>query len=479
MKRYSSQNFVLAAMIVTVSMTFIDQTIIALAVPKIQAELHLSQSGVQWVINAYVLAMAATFMVAGKFADSFGHKKMVIIGTLIFAISSGACGFTQSNSYSEAWIITFRALQGVGAALLFSSALALVIATIPLAQRGLKLAVFFAITGAMTGIGPLLGGYLTAWKWQAVFWVNIPVAIAALILIVIAEPVDHVRRVPLDWKGSIVIAAGMTLSVLGFQHASSWGWSNAKTIVCIAAGVALLAGFVVVERRANYPLANLAIFKIRAFFVENIVLFLASMVFVSLFFFASVYAQVSLLDSSSTAGLYILTFFIGFAPAAMRGGRIMDKVGAKGVVVVGAAVSAIGFFLWSERLTTLSSGSQWWAIILAGAGMGLIIGPAATDASNRSAKETYGEVTGITQTVRYFGSSVGLAVFMTILIQNTSAGASYYELARSSAGRLEFAHAMQDVFYAMSAILAVTFVVALVGLQRGRQEVIPDLETTA
>ena len=157
----------------------------------------------------------------------------------------------------------------------------------------------------------------------------------------------------------------------------------------------------------------------------------------------------------------------------------MDKVGAKGVVVVGAAVSAIGFFLWSERLTTLSSGSQWWAIILAGAGMGLIIGPAATDASNRSAKETYGEVTGITQTVRYFGSSVGLAVFMTILIENTSAGASYYELARSSAGRLEFAHAMQDVFYAMSAMLAVTFVVALVGLQRGRQEVIPDLETTA
>ena len=229
-KRIASQNFVLAAMIVAVSMTFIDQTIIALAIPQIQSKLHLTESGVQWVINGYILALAASFMMAGKFADSFGHRKMVLFGTLLFAASSAACGFTPVNGSSEAWIIAFRVLQGVGAAFLFSAALSLVIATIPLAQRGIKLAIFFAITGAMTGIGPLLGGYLTEWTWRAVFWVNIPVAIVALVLILMSDPVDEVHKMPIDWTGTVLVAAGMFLSVFGFQHASTWGWQNVKTL---------------------------------------------------------------------------------------------------------------------------------------------------------------------------------------------------------------------------------------------------------
>jgi EmrB/QacA subfamily drug resistance transporter len=478
-KRFAGQNVVLAAMIVAVSMTFIDQTIIALAIPQIQRELHLTQSGVQWVINGYVLALAASFMVAGKFADSFGHRKMVLFGTFLFAASSAACGFTPVGSYSEAWIIGFRCLQGIGAAFLFSAALALVIATIPLAQRGFKLAIFFAITGAMTGIGPILGGYLTQWTWRAVFWVNIPVAVLALILILISDPVDEIHRVPIDWRGTILVAAGMLLSVFGFQHSSTWGWVNVKTIGCIVAGLLILAVFALMELRTKSPLINLRIFRVRAFLVENLILFFASMVFVSLFFFASLYAQISLLDSPSQAGLYILIFFIGFAPAAMRGGKIMDKFGAKGVVVIGAAVATIGFFLWSQKLPGLSSGNQWWAIIIAGAGMGLIIGPASTDASNRSPRETYGEVTGIIQTVRYYGSSVGLAVLGTILIQRTASGGSYYQEAASLSGRLDFAHGMKDVFTAMAIIMAVCFVIAIVGLRKGIQTEIPDLASTA
>ncbi len=478
-KRIASQNFVLAAMIVAVSMTFIDQTIIALAIPQIQSKLHLTESGVQWVINGYILALAASFMMAGKFADSFGHRKMVLFGTLLFAASSAACGFTPVNGSSEAWIIAFRVLQGVGAAFLFSAALSLVIATIPLAQRGIKLAIFFAITGAMTGIGPLLGGYLTEWTWRAVFWVNIPVAIVALVLILMSDPVDEVHKMPIDWTGTVLVAAGMFLSVFGFQHASTWGWQNVKTLGCIIVGIAILVLFVLAELRAKHPLINLRIYKIRAFFVESLVLFFASMVFVSLFFFASLYAQVSLGDSSSQAGLYILIFFIGFAPAAMRGGKIMDKVGAKGVVVVGGAVATIGFFLWAQRLPDLSSSNQWWAIIIAGAGMGLIIGPASTDASNRSPRETYGEVTGILQTIRYYGSSVGLAVLATVLANRTMSGASYRQEASTGAGRLDFSNGMKDVFYAMAAIMAVTFVIALAGLRKGIQEEIPDLEDTS
>lgn len=474
--KMSPNNLVLAAMIVAVSMTFIDQTIIALAVPAIQKNLGLSASGVQWVINGYVLALASAFMVAGKLSDSFGHRKMVIFGSVAFAAASAACGFTPVGPNSEAWIITFRVIQGVGAAFLFSAALALVVATFPLQQRGFKLAIFFAITGAMTGLGPLLGGYLTEWTWRAVFWVNIPVAIVALILISISRPVDTVERQRIDWRGAILVAAGMALSVFGFQRSSTWGWTDERTIACIVAGLALLVIFALVELRTTNPLANLRIFKVRAFFVENLVLFFASMVFVSLFFFASLYAQISLGNSTSEAGLYIMTFFIGFAPAAMRGGKILDKVGAKGVVVVGAAVSTVGFYLWSQQLTDLSYSSQFWYIIIAGAGMGLIIGPASTDAINRAQKESYGEVTGIAQTVRYYGSSVGLAVLGTILIDNTTAGSNYYADAQIANGRIEFADAMQKVFVAMAVIMAITFVISIIGLRAGRQTDIPGAQ---
>ena len=171
-----------------------------------------------------------------------------------------------------------------------------------------------------------------------------------------------------------------------------------------------------------------------------------------------------------------MTFFIGFAPAAMRGGKILDKVGAKGVVVVGAAVSTVGFYLWSQQLTDLSYSSQFWYIIIAGAGMGLIIGPASTDAINRAQKESYGEVTGIAQTVRYYGSSVGLAVLGTILIDNTTAGSNYYADAKTSAGRIEFADALQKVFVAMAVIMAITFVISIIGLRAGRQTDIPGTQ---
>lgn len=473
--KISAPNLVLIAMIFAVSMTFIDQTIISLAVPELQRELKLSPSGVQWVLNAYVLALAASFILAGKLSDIFGHRRLVIIGIAVFAGASTACGFTPVGEYSEAWIITFRVIQGVGAAFMFAAALALVVATFPLSQRGVKLAIFFAITGAMTGLGPIVGGYLTEWTWRAVFWVNIPIAIIALILTARIRPTDPTHRVAVDWWGALLAALGMGLSVFGFQQASTWGWSDTRTIACITAGVIFLAIFVVFELRRRVPLVDLRIFKIRAFTVENIVLLFASMVFVPLFFFSSLYSQISLGDSTSEAGIYIMTFFIGFAPASIRGGKIFDKVGAKYVVTTGAAIAAVGFWLWSNQLTQLSWNDQWWAIVIAGAGMGLIIGPASTDGVNRASRMSYGEATGILQTFRYYGSAVGLAILSTILIDQTGAVGSYYQDVKTASGRIAFAEASQKVFTAMAIVMVITFVISVIGLRPGVQKSTPDL----
>ena len=410
-----SKNLALTAMLFAVSMTFIDQTIVAIASPNIQQELDLSRDGVQWVINGYILALAAGFALGGRLADVLGSKRVVLVGIVGFAGASALCGFTPMGSFAETWIVVFRVIQGLSAALMIPAALAVVVASFPLQERGKALAIFFGISGGLTAIGPIAGGYLTQWTWRAIFWINIPVAILAVVLTLMAGIHSVPRKERIDWRGAALIAAGMALSTLGFEQAASWGWGDVKTWACIIGGLLLLVVVVLVEVRTPVPLIKVKIFKDRAFFVDNAVLFFSMVAFVPVFFFASVYSQVSLGYDADNAGLYLLVFFAGFAPAAQVGGNILDKRGAKPAIVLGSLLGAAGFGLWAWKLTDLSLGAQWWAIVAAGAGIGLLLGPASTDATNRSINASYGEVTGITQTVRNYGSALGLAVLGTVL----------------------------------------------------------------
>ena len=491
-----SKGLVLAAMVFAVAMTFIDQTIVSIAAPEIQKELGLTNTGMQWAINAYLLSLAALFAFGGRLADTVGHRRMVVLGVIVFTFASVMCGLTPKGSLAEAWIVTFRVIQGAGGALMFPAAIAIVVQTFPLRERGRALALFFGVAGGLTAVGPILGGYLTEWTWRAIFWVNVPVAVIALVLIAIAKPTTVHKPARMDYRGLVLIVGGVALSVFGFQESAIWGWSNLGTGLCIAAGVILLVVFYFVERRTPAPLIQVNIFRIRPFLVENIVLAVAMMVFLPVFFFASEYAQVALGKSASEAGLFILYFFLGFVVAAQIGGRMLDRRGAKPAVVIGCAVSAVGFWLWAGKVTQLSFGSQEWYIILAGAGMGLMLGPAQTDAVNRASKFAYGEATGITQTVRNYAGSLGLAILGTILVSQlrsrittsllaqglpsraAEARASIISQSRSAGPvgsiphfvRLDFAYATRSVFYVMAGIMAVGVLVSVVGLQRGLQQ---------
>jgi EmrB/QacA subfamily drug resistance transporter len=488
----------LAAMVFAVSMMFIDQTIVSIAVPDIQNELSLSGPGIQWVINGYLLALSAFFAIGGRLADILGHRRMVLVGVTIFAASSALCGATPKGSLAEPWLIVFRVLQGFGAALLFPAALAIVVSAFPIGQRGKALAIFFGVSGGLTAVGPILGGWLTQYTWRAIFWVNIPVAIIAVVLTLLAKVHAVHRRERLDWRGAILITAGMALSVLGFQQAGAWGWDSVLTWSCIVVGFAILALFVWVELRTPVPLIKVRIFADRAFTIDNAVLFFAMMAFVPLFFFASVYAQLSLGLDAGGAGLYLLIFFAGFVVAAQIGGRMLDRIGAKRPVILGCALGAAGFALWGSKLTTLSEGSQWPYIVLAGAGIGFLLGPASTDAVNRAINASYGEVTGITQTLRNYGSSLGLAILGTTLLtlstNKVTASLTGFgvpeDQARSVAGSLsdpgssaaqsagagvpagvrdqivaaiqrDYAEATRTVFYGMAAALVVSFLFAI------------------
>lgn len=499
----SNKNLVLAAMIFAVAMTFIDMTIVSIAAPELQQDLELSATGLQWVINGYLLALSAMFALGGRLADVVGHRTMVVTGVIVFAVSSAMCGATPEGSLAEAWIIFFRVVEGVGAALMFPAALAIVIAAFPLRERGKAMAIFFGIAGGLTAVGPLAGGYLSEWTWRAIFWVNVPVAIIALVLTHLSEPEQDRAPAPIDYRGAMLVTGGMALAVLGLQQSSTWGWGDPATWGSIVAGLALLAAFVRFERRVEHPLINMDIFSDRGFSAENAVLFITMICFIPMFFFASMYAQVGLGDGASEAGLYLLIFFIGFAVATQIGGRVLDKRGAKPAVVPGAIIAAVGFYLWARALPDLDVNDQWHWIVMVGAGFGLVVSPANTDAINRAPSTAYGEATGITQTVRNFGSSLGMAVLGTILItQNklhledslgslgipkSEADSIADSMSESGGGdsahfagetgkqakqifnsvQLDFAQAMEVVFYAMAGVMALAFVVALITMPRG------------
>jgi EmrB/QacA subfamily drug resistance transporter len=502
-----NKHLVLTAMILAVAMMFIDQTIVALAIPSLQHDLKLSPTGAQWIVNGYLLALSALFAVGGRVADVVGHRRTVILGTIAFAIFSALCGATPTGSAGQTWIIVCRVLQGASAAFLFPAALAIVVANYEVHERGKYLAIFFSISGALTAIGPIAGGYLTQWTWRSIFWINVPVAILAVALTIRAKPPQEPRpNERIDVRGAVLVCAGMAISVLGLQQASAWGWGSPATWACLAIGVGFLVAFVRLELRVEQPLIPVRLFADRGFAVDNVVLFLLSICFVPLFFFGSLYAQISLAESASNAGLILFVFFGGFTIAAQWGGRILDRRGARPTVVLGCAVSAIGFYLWADHLDALSFSKQWPWLAVAGAGMGLTLGPVSTDALNRAASNAYGAVTGVTQTVRNFGGSLGLAVLGSLLITTSTtkvettlggygvpkAVASRIAHAVSGAGtgasggggssqgaaphgavhavRVDFAQSTRVVVIGMAAAMAVAFLVALLKMPRGRAD---------
>jgi EmrB/QacA subfamily drug resistance transporter len=493
-----NKQLVLVAMIFAVAMMFIDQTIVALAIPDLQKDLSLSSTGAQWIVNGYLLSLAALFALGGKLSDVLGHRRMVVVGVAGFAVCSALCGATPTGSIGETWMIVFRVLQGAFAALMFPAALGIVVSAFPLAERGRALAAFFGITGALTAVGPLAGGYLTEWTWRSIFWINIPVAIAALVLTAKAKPAETRQPGRIDYRAAVLISAGMGLVVLGLQQAGVWGWGDPKTIGSIIVGIVLLVLFVASELREREPLIRVRLFEDRGFFVDNAVLLLMSAVFVPFFFFASVYAQAALGYSATNAGLFLLVFFGGFATASQWGGRIVDKRGARPAVILGCAVSAVGFYLWGRQLPDLDFGGQWYWVVVAGAGLGLVLGPVSTDALNRAPGAGYGEVTGITQTVRNLGASLGLAVMGSLFASdnvdqvgstlrsngvpaaqadqiahsitaggNTGSGGLAAQAGSNAdaimhAVKVDIAQSTQTVVWIMAAIMAAAFIVARV-----------------
>jgi MFS family permease len=366
------------------------------------------------------------------------------------------CGLVPDNhSLTEAWLIGFRSLQGVGAGLLIPSATVLVLNAFPPSDRGKGISIFFIVAGLFTAVGPIAGSYITEyWTWRGIFWINIPVALLALAEMWRISLDNTKNRSTIDWKGAILIVAGMALAVLGIQQSTVWGWGDPRTIGSIVAGILLLVGFVGVERNAKDPLIDIrAMAANRPFAVDNILTFFAFGPWLGVFFFGSVYFQVAVGQAPTQAGFSILTMFYTFFLGSRIGGIWMDEYGAKRPVTLGFLIGAAGMVLWGIELTDLGHIETTAGMLVTGAGFGLIFSPLNTDALNRVPDKIRGQASGISQTFRNFGSAIGMAIMGTIVASSTNV--------TGADGPQDFAEAMQTAYFVGAGMLAIGFLIAV------------------
>jgi EmrB/QacA subfamily drug resistance transporter len=403
-------------------MTLLDLTIVNIAIPNMITKLHASLDDILWVINAYALVLAVLVITAGRLGDLIGPRPMFLGGVAVFTAASVACGFAPSPG----WLIGFRAVQGLGAAMLMPQTLTIITNTFPPERRGAAFGVWGAVAGVATIAGPTLGGLLvTAFDWRYIFFVNLPFGVLVLILTPLIIPnVVPGRRHRLDIPGVVLASAALLAICYGLVEGQKYSWGTITGFISIplilGLGVLLLVAFLLVQRmtQGREPLVPFALFRDRNYTVTNWISGVLAIGMMGIFLPFTIYLQSVLGFSALKAGLALapaslISLFV--APVA---GRMTDKIGGKYILMSGLTLFAIGIG-WIALIA--KPDSNWPAflgpLIVVGLGMGCIFAPLVTTAMRNIQPQLAGAASGVLNTVRQVGLVIGTAT-VGALLQN-------------------------------------------------------------
>jgi EmrB/QacA subfamily drug resistance transporter len=426
MRRSTNPWVVLVLICLAQFMVVLDATIVNVALPSIQKDLNLSEGNLQWIVNAYTLVFGGFLLLGGRAGDLLGRKRVFLIGLVIFTGASLLDGLASS----EGMLIGARALQGLGAALISPAALSIISTTFAEGkERARALGVWAAIAIGGSAVGLILGGVLTQYfSWPWIFFVNVPVGIAAFVLSLrlIPESRDELAHRSYDVAGAVTVTGGLMALVYAIVDAQSAGWASAKTIGFFAFAAALLTAFVVIELRAKAPLVRLSIFRIRSLLTANVSMFLAASGIFAMFFFNTLYLQRVLGYGPLEAGLAFLPFTAGIMISAGLASQFAPRVGVRPVAAVGMLLTTAGLLL----LTQLPVHGSYVAdvlpaLLLSSLGMGAVFMPLTLIATTGLNDEDQGLASGLFNTSQQIGGALGLAILSTLATSKmASAGGS-------------------------------------------------------
>ena len=394
-------------------MIMIDTTIITVALPQLQATLGIDQSMIDWVVIAYILVLASLMALGGYLGDRLGKPRAFVIGTLGFGIASVLCGLAW-----DGWsLILFRILQGIFAVIMQPSSSALVIGAFAPGERGKAMGIYAGTALLFMTIGPVVGGLITEYlSWRYCFFVNLPVAITVATATLLIKPNDVVpEKKRFDWWGILFLVSGLPALVLGIKQGNELGWYSAETITLIGSGLVLLLAFTITELRSEHPIVQIRLFKDRSFLGDSLMLMLTQAAVTGVMIYLGLYLQLVMGFSPASAGVALMPMMIPVLLVMYFAGRTYDRRGARLPATIGAVIVTGGLAILAIGTSRESYGIIVLGMIGIGIGVPFIQVPSNTDGMSRVDPSRRGMASGVLQTFRQFGSTMGLAIIAAVI----------------------------------------------------------------
>ncbi|MFF4124698.1 MFS transporter [Microbispora rosea] len=405
-------------------MVLLDNTIVGAALPDMQQRLHTGLTGLQWIVDAYVLLVAMLLLSGGVFADRFGRRRVFLAGVAVFTAASVVCSLAPSIG----WLITGRVLQGAGAAALSPASLALLAAAYPAPRERVRaIGLWAGLSGIGLAAGPLAGGILVeAFGWPAIFLVNVPIGAVLLLagLRVLGES-RNPSAPPIDVPGTVLSVAAVGAVTYGLIEGGSRGWTSPVILGGFAAGLVLLAAFVVVESHVPTPMLPLRLFRRRLFTASNTAMVVVGFALMgSSFFFSQFFVYVQG-TSILVAGLRTLPTSLAMVIVSPYAGRLAARYGFRAVAAVGLALAGLGLLALGFVHADTGYGNVWWRLAVVGTGFALTMSPLTGAAIQAVSPQEGGLASGVSSTTRQIGAVLGVAVLGAIVHTRESGGASF------------------------------------------------------
>lgn len=404
----------LGAMCFALFMIMLDNTVVNVALPTIQHDLHSSVSGLEWTVNAYTLSFAVLLVTGGRLGDIFGRRRMFLAGVIVFAASSAMIAFAQSTG----WLVGWRAVQGVGAAFMMPATLSIISNAFPPHERGKAIGTWAGVSALALAIGPVLGGFLVEnVSWQSIFLLNLPVAAAAVAVTLFAahESRDETAPRTIDYAGLFTLSGGLTALILALVEGNAWGWGSGRTLGLLALSVALLTAFTQVEGRVAAPMVDFSFFRSKGFLGANIVAFLVSFSMLATFFFIALYLQNVRGYSPLQAGVRFLPMTVIIIIAGPVAGRLSDRIGPRPLIAAGLFLTGASLFWQGHLAVDTPYGQLLGAFMLMGVGIGLVMSPMSTAAMNAVDPTKAGVASGTLSMSRMVGGTFGVAAMGALI----------------------------------------------------------------